>query len=196
MAGYVKLAGSGKECYDKSRLFQSRERNFFMGHKLTKKDIEDMQKELDYRKLVVRPEALDEVRETRAQGDLSENFEYHEAKRAKNRNEGRIRYLERMIKTADLIEESAAEDEVSIGKTVTIYIPEDDEEEVYTLVSTIRKDALNGLISVESPMGRALLGRRAGDLVQVRVDESYSYEAVIRKVEYTGAGESAEIRKY
>ncbi len=167
-----------------------------MGHKLTKKDIEDLQKELDYRKLVVRPEALEEVKETRAQGDLSENFEYHEAKRAKNRNEGRIRYLERMIKTADVIEESSSENEVSIGKTVTVYIPEDDAEEVYTLVSTIRKDALNGLISVESPMGRALLGRRTGDTVRIRVDESYSYEALIRKVEYTGAGDSAEIRKY
>ena len=167
-----------------------------MGHKLTKKDIEDIQKELDYRKLVVRPEALEEVKETRAQGDLSENFEYHEAKRANNRNEGRIRYLERMIKTADVIEESAAEDEVSIGKTVTIYIPEDDMEEVYTLVSTIRKDALNGLISVESPLGRALLRHKIGDHIMVRVDDSYSYEAVIRKIEYTGAGDEAEIRKY
>lgn len=167
-----------------------------MGHKLTKKDIEDIQKELDYRKLVVRPEALEEVKETRAQGDLSENFEYHEAKRAKNRNEGRIRYLERMIKTADVIEENTSEDVISIGKTVTIYIPEDDEEEVYTLVSTIRKDALNGLISVESPLGRAMLSHRTGDTIRVKVDDSYSYDAVVRKVEYTGAGDSAEIRKY
>ena len=108
-----------------------------MGHKLTKKDIEDLQKELDYRKLVVRPEALEEVKETRAQGDLSENFEYHEAKRAKNRNEGRIRYLERMIKTADVIEESSSENEVSIGKTVTIYAASADGKQTAELMITV-----------------------------------------------------------
>jgi transcription elongation factor GreA len=167
-----------------------------MGHKLTKKDIEDMQKELDYRKLVVRPEALEEVKETRAQGDLSENFEYHEAKRAKNRNEGRIRYLERMIKTADLIEESAAEDEVSIGKTVTVYIPEDDEEETYIFVSTMRQNSLGGLISIESPMGKALLHHKVGDTVHVRVSADYAYPVVIRKVEETDEAENAALRGF
>ena len=154
-----------------------------MKNKLTRKDIEEMQKEIEYRRLVVRREVLEEVKETRAQGDLSENFEYHAAKHFKNKNESRIRFLERMIRTADIIEESASAEEVSINKRVTIYLPEDDEEESYTLVSTIRGDSLRNLISVESPLGKALLGHRAGDRVQVQVRDGCGYEAEIRHVE-------------
>ncbi len=167
-----------------------------MNNKLTQKDIEDMQAEIDHRKLVERPKLLEDVKETRAHGDLSENFEYHAAKRAKNINESRIRFLERMIKTAQLIDDDTQSNEVGINKTVTIYIPEDDEEETYTIVSTMRQDSLKGLISVESPLGKALLHHREGETVQIKVSESYSYEAEIRAVIESTIGEEAELRKF
>lgn len=167
-----------------------------MYNKLTENDIQEMEKEIEHRKLVLRPQLLEEVKETRAHGDLSENFEYHAAKREKNRNESRIRFLERMIRTAKVIEDTSAEDEVGVGKTVTIYIPEDDEEETYTIVSTMRQDSIHGLISVESPMGRALLGHREGDRIRVRVSDSYSYEAQIRKISLTDAADEAKIRSF
>ena len=158
-----------------------------MNNELTRKDIEEMQAEIDRRKLVERPRLLEEVKETRAQGDLSENFEYHVAKRAKNQNESRIRFLERMIKTAKIIDDDTAENEAGINKKVTLYIPEDDVEEVtlyipeddveevYTIVSTMRQNSLKGLISVESPLGKALQHHKTGDTVTVRVNANYSY---------------------
>ena len=153
-----------------------------MFNQLTEQDIAEMEQEIEHRKLVVRPRLLEDVKEARAHGDLSENFEYYAAKREKNRNESRIRYLEKMIKTARVIEDKSSEAEAGIGKTITIYIPEDDEEEVYTIVSTVRQDSLNGLISVESPLGKALLRHRVGDTVMIRVSDSYSYEAQIRNI--------------
>lgn len=167
-----------------------------MNNELTRKDIEEMQAEIDHRKLVERSKLLEEVKETRAQGDLSENFEYHVAKRAKNQNESRIRFLERMIKTAKIIEDDAAENEAGINKKVTLYIPEDDMEEIYTIVSTMRQDSLKGLISVESPLGKALLHHKVGDTVTVHVSKDYSYQAVIRKVEESEAAEEASLRNY
>ena len=167
-----------------------------MHHKLTRKDIEDMQAEIDRRKLIERPKLLDEVKETRAQGDLSENFEYHVAKRAKNKNDSRIRFLERMIKTADIIEDKAAPDEAGIGKDVTIYIPEEDAEETYTIVSTMRQDSLRGLISIESPLGKALLRHKAGDIITVRVSDTYSYEAIIKEVRINEKAEDSDLREF
>ena len=167
-----------------------------MNNELTRKDIEEMQAEIDRRKLVERPRLLEEVKETRAQGDLSENFESHVAKRAKNQNESRIRFLERMIKTAKIIEDDAAENEAGINKKVTLYIPEDDAEEIYTIVSTMRQDTLKGLISVESPLGKALLHHREGDTVTVHVNAGFSYQAVIRKVEDSEDAQSASLRNY
>lgn len=167
-----------------------------MYNKLTEKDIEDMEKEIEHRKLVVRPRLLEDVKEARAHGDLSENFEYYAAKREKNRNESRIRFLERMIKTARVIEDNSAEDEVGVGKTVTIYIPEDDDEETYTLVSTMRQDSLHGLISVESPLGKSLLRHRVGDTVTIRVSDSYSYQALIRSITTSNTADEAELRSF
>ena len=167
-----------------------------MYNKLTENDIREMEKEIEHRKLVLRPRLLEDVKETRAHGDLSENFEYHAAKREKNRNESRIRFLEKLIKTARVIEDTSADDEVGVSKTVTIYIPEDDEEETYTIVSTMRQDSIHGLISVESPMGRALMGHREGDTVHVRVSDSYSYDAVIRKICLTDAAAEAELSRF
>ena len=167
-----------------------------MHNKLTRKDIEEMQAEIDRRKLVERPKLLEEVKETRAQGDLSENFEYHVAKRAKNQNESRIRFLERMIKTAVVIDDTSADNEVGVRKAVTIFIPEDGVEETYTIVSTMRQNTLKGLISVESPLGKALMRRKVGDTVTVRVSDSYSYEAQIRSIAVSELADEAEIRNY
>ena len=167
-----------------------------MHNKLTRKDIEEMQAEIDRRKLVERPKLLEEVKETRAQGDLSENFEYHVAKRAKNQNESRIRFLERMIKTAVVIDDTSADNEVGVGKAVTIFIPEDGVEETYTIVSTMRQNTLKGLISVESPLGKALMRRKVGDTVTVRVSDSYSYEVQIRSIAVSELADEAEIRNY
>lgn len=156
-----------------------------MHNELTQSDIQKMEEEIEYRKLVVRKEALEAVKEARAQGDLSENFEYYAAKRDKNKNESRIRYLERMIKTAVVVSDESAEDEVGINNTVTVYIEEDDAEETFKLVTTMRGNSLKGLISIESPMGKAVLGHKVGERVSVHVNDSYSYDVIIRKIENT-----------
>ena len=122
---------------------------------LTNADVEKIEAELEHRKTIVRKEAIEAVKVAREQGDLSENFEYYAAKRDKNRNESRIRYLERMLKTAKIISDESKEDEVGINNTVTLYFEEDDETEVYKLVTSIRGDSLDGRISIESPIGKA-----------------------------------------
>ena len=139
---------------------------------MTKEDIQKIQEEIEHRKMVVRPEAIQAVKEARAHGDLSENFEYHAAKQYKNQNESRIRYLERMIKTAHIIEDSSGDDEVGLFNTVTVFVPEDDEEEQYKIVTTVRGNSLEGLISIDSPVGKALLGHKVGDAVSVQVSET------------------------
>ena len=134
-----------------------------MYDELTRQDIEKMREEIEYRKLVVRKEALEAVKEARAHGDLSENFEYHAAKKDKNQNESRIRYLEKMIKTAKVVSMESKEDEVGINNTVEVYFEEEDETEVFTIVTTVRGNSLKGLISTESPIGKAVFGRKAGE---------------------------------
>ena len=156
-----------------------------MYDKLTPGDIKKMEEEIEYRKLVVRPKALEDLKVARAQGDLSENFEYYAAKKFKNQNESRIRYLERMIKTATILDTSAEDDEVGINNTVEILIEEDQSVETYRIVTTVRVASLEGMISNESPMGKALLGHKVGDRVYVEVNPSYGYYAVIRKIEKT-----------
>lgn len=167
-----------------------------MRDQLTESDIRKMEEEIEYRKLVKRPELLEAVKETRAHGDLSENFEYHAAKREKNKNESRIRYLERMIKTANVISDASADDEVGINNTITIYIPEDDEEEEYRIVTTVRSDSLNHLISIESPLGKALLGHKVGDRVNVQVNDKFSYEVEIRNIDKTSDDSDDKIRDF
>ena len=154
-----------------------------MHNELTQKDLELMRKELDHRRIVLRPQLLESVKEARAFGDLSENFEYKAAKQEKNRNESRIRFLENMIKTAVVISDQSGSDQVGLYDKVTVYMEDDDEEEVYQIVTTMRQDALKGLISKESPVGRCLLGRRVGDRVHIQVNENYGYDAVIRAIE-------------
>lgn len=153
-----------------------------MYDKLTKKDIEKMEKEIEHRKLVVRKEALEDVKEARAHGDLSENFEYKAAKKYKNENESRIRFLERMIKTAQIIEDDSSESEVGMNDWVKVHFEDDDTEEVFKIVTTVRSDALNQMISIESPMGKALLKHKEGDRVYVSVNDKNGYYVQIREV--------------
>ena len=167
-----------------------------MYDELTPSDIKKMEEEIEYRKLVVRPKALEDVKEARAHGDLSENFEYYAAKKYKNQNESRIRYLERMIRTAKVISENSAADEVGINNTVTLYIEEDDETETYKLVTSIRGNSLEGKISTESPLGKAILGKKQGDRVLVKVNDNYGYYVVIKAIDKSTNDAEDDIRKF
>lgn len=167
-----------------------------MYNELTRQDIQKMEEEIEYRKLVVRKNALEDVKEARAQGDLSENFEYYAAKRDKNRNESRIRYLERMIKTARVISEDSAEDEVGMNNTVTVEFVEDGSVETYKIVTTVRGNSLENLISNESPLGKALLRKKEGDTVHVQVNPSVGYDVRIVKIENTIDDGSDRIRSF
>lgn len=163
---------------------------------LSEDDIRKMREEIEYRKLVVRKDALAAVKEAREHGDLSENFEYHAAKREKNQNESRIRYLERMIRTAKVITDHSADDEVGLNNTVTVYFEDEDEEETYRIVTTVREDVLHGLISIESPVGKALLGHRQGDTVHVQVNDHYGYDVRIVKIDKTVDESDDRIKKF
>ena len=167
-----------------------------MKDKLTKSDVKKIEEEIEHRKLVVRKTAIEAVKEARAHGDLSENFEYHAAKKDKNKNESRIRYLERMLRTAQIVSDASKEDEVGINNTVTVYFEEDEEEQVFRLVTSIRGNSMKNLISTESPIGKAILGHKAGDRVEIKVNEEYSYFVVIRQIENTVEDENDTIRAY
>ena len=166
-----------------------------MHNQLTESDIKKMQEEIEYRKLVVRKEALEDVKEARAQGDLSENFEYYAAKKFKNKNEGMIRFLERMIKTAEVVSDESAADEVGMNNKVEVWFEEDDETETYKIVTTMRQDSLKGLISGESPLGKALLGHKVGDRVFVEIGAGDGYYVVIRSIDKS-AGDDDELRSF
>lgn len=153
-----------------------------MYDKLTREDIKKMEEEILHRKLVVRKEALEAVKEARSHGDLSENFEYHAAKKEKNRNESRIRYLERMIRTAQVVEDEAKDDEVGLNKEVEVYFEEDEETEIFKMVTTVRVDTMKGYISMESPIGKAIFGKKTGDRVYVKINENLGYYVQIKSV--------------
>lgn len=153
-----------------------------MNDELTRQDLKKMRQELDYRRLELMPELIEEVKRTRAFGDLSENFEYKAAKQAQNKNRSRIRYLEGMIKSARVIDDLSGEDEVGLFDKVEIYMPEDDETEIIQVVTTVRCDPRKGLISKESPFGKQVLGKKVGDSFTVQVNEKYSYTARIKSI--------------
>ena len=167
-----------------------------MHDELTKEDLRKMQEELDYRRLELMPELIEEVKRTRAFGDLSENFEYKAAKQAQNKNRSRIRYLEGMIKTARVFEDRSGADSVGLFDKVEIYMPEDDETDVIQVVTTVRCDPRRGLISKESPFGKTVLGKKVGDRFTVQVSDTYSYEAVIRTIEKCEDDGSAPLLEY
>ena len=167
-----------------------------MNDELTAVDIKKMQEEVEYRRLQLRPQLIEDVKTAREFGDLSENFEYEAAKREKNRNDSRIRYLERMIKTAKVIDTDSKPDEIGLFDKVVIYIEEDEEEQTIRLVTTLRQNALQGLISKESPVGKAVLGHKVGDRVLVEVSPTYSYYIQIRSVEKGADDDSLPISSY
>ncbi|MCR4595532.1 MAG: transcription elongation factor GreA [Lachnospiraceae bacterium] len=156
-----------------------------MHDKLTESDIRKMEEEIEHRKLVVRPKALEDLKVARAQGDLSENFEYYAAKRFKNQNESRIRYLENMIKTARVIDDSSAEDEVGMNNTVTVEYLDDHSTQELKIVTTVRANSLGGYITPESPVGKALIGHKVGDTVHVKVNDAVQYDLKIIALENT-----------
>ena len=167
-----------------------------MNDRFTQSDIDKMQKEIEHRKLVLRKQLLEDVKEARSHGDLSENFEYYAAKKAKNQNESRIRYLERMVKTAHIIEDNSKDDEVGMNNQVTVLFEEDGSVETYKIVTTVRGDSLHNLISIESPLGKALMRHKEGDRVEVKVNDNYSYFVTIQKIENTKDDDSDRIRSY
>ena len=153
-----------------------------MYDELTRVDIQKMQEEIEYR-ISLRPGLRADVQQARELGDLSENDEYRTARREKAKNDSRIRYLQNMIATAKIIDAASEADEVGLFDKVTLYIEEDDCEETYRLVTTLRENVLEGCVSKEAPLGKALLGRKIGDRVEIRPNENYRYYAVIRAIE-------------
>ena len=167
-----------------------------MYDELTEVDIKKMQEEIDHRVRVLRPQLIEEVQTARAFGDLSENFEYKCAKQTKNRNESRIRYLERMIRTAKVIEVKGQEDAVGLFDKVTIFNEMMKKEMTIQIVTTLRQDALKGLISKESPVGKALMGHKVGERLCVEVDPSHKYFVEIRAIEKGFDDDSLDISTY
>lgn len=167
-----------------------------MNDQLTKEDIRKMEEEIEHRKLVLRKELIEHVKEARAQGDLSENFEYYAAKKEKNRNESRIRYLEKMIKTASIIDDNSGEDEIGINTLVEIAYEEDDETERIKIVTTVRGDSLSGYITNDSPLGKALMKHKVGDRVFVELPNDSGYYVIVKSIDKT-AGEAGDtIRRF
>ena len=167
-----------------------------MYDELTQVDIDKMKAELEHRRLELRPKLIEDVQTARAFGDLSENYEYKVAKQEKNRNESRIRYLERMIATAKVIEVNEKEGTVGLFDHVALYNEKLGKEQNIQLVTTLRQNALKGLISKESPVGKAVMGHKKGDRVTVHVNETYSYDIVIRDVQKGSDDESLPISSY
>jgi transcription elongation factor GreA len=167
-----------------------------MYDELTKVDIAKMREEIEYRTNVLRPKLIEDVQTARGFGDLSENFEYKAAKQEKNRNDSRVRYLERMIKTAKVVSGESKPDEIGLFDTVELYFEEDDTTQTIRLITTLRLDALQGIISPKSPLGKALMGHRTGDRVRVEVNPDYSYHVVIRSVTKGEDDESLPISSF
>lgn len=167
-----------------------------MSNEMTKNDIKKIEEEIEHRKLVVRKECIEAVKEARAQGDLSENFEYYAAKRDKNRNESRIRYLERLIKTATIIEDDTQDDEIGLYSAVDLYMEEDDETMTVKVVTSIRGDSMKGFISIDSPLGKAIKGHKLGDRIYIKVSDDYGYYVVVKGIEQTMDDGTDDIRSY
>ena len=162
-----------------------------MHNDLTNQDIDKMQKEIEYRKVHLRYELLEEVKRTRAFGDLSENFEYKEAKRKKNQNESRIRYLTNMIKTANIVETNADKDTVGLNDIVECYMTDIEETMFLTVVTTVRNDAANGFISKESPLGEKILGAKIGETVSVDSPDG-KYDVIIKSIKKSDEKEDSD----
>lgn len=154
-----------------------------MFDELTQKDIDDMNKEIEER-IKLRSGFHDDIVMAKSYGDLSENAEYHEAKRSKNKNEARIRYLRNMIKTASIIDENNLLNKNIVGyfDKVILYFEDEDEEESVMISTKMRIDATKGIISKESPLGSAIFGKSVGDRVFVNVSDDVKYYVVIKSI--------------
>lgn len=167
-----------------------------MHDELTKEDIKKMQEEIDFRNRVVRPKIMDDVVTARSYGDLSENFEYKAAKQEQRKNDSRVRYLERMIKTAVVISDSSSDDTAGLFDWVELFFEDDNEVQRIRLVTTLRQDSTKWLISKESPLGKAVMGKRAGDRALVKVSDDYSYYVTVRSITKGEDDGSIEILPY
>ena len=167
-----------------------------MHDELTKVDIKKMQEEIDYRVNVLTPKLKEELSKARAQGDLSENFEYKSSKRELSRNYSRIDYLQRMIATAVVVSTDSDEGTVGLFSKVKLYVEEDDEEIDIVIVTTLRQNSTEGFISKESPLGKALMGKKVGERVLIKVNDNYSYYVVIRAVTKGEDDESLTISSF
>ena len=167
-----------------------------MYNELTEVDIRKMKEEIDYRMRVVRPKCVEDLKTARAFGDLSENYEYKAAKQELRRCDSRLRYLRKMIETAKVIKADSQADQVGLFDTVDVYFEDDDEVERLRIMTTLREDVLNGIISKESPMGKALMGRRVGDRVLVTVSDDVSYYVQIRALEKGSDDDTLSIRLF
>ena len=167
-----------------------------MHDELTRVDIQKLREELEYRETVLMPQILEDVKTARSFGDLSENFEYKAAKQEQRKNMSRIRYLKQMIASAVVIETKSADDVAGLFDRVELYLEDEEEEMVVRFVTTLRQNSLNGLISKESPLGRAVLGHRAGERVYVRVSDDYGYWARIRRIEKGEDDDTLEIGRF
>lgn len=167
-----------------------------MGERLTPKDVEKIEAEILHRKLVVRKNAIEAVKEARSHGDLSENFEYYAAKKDKNQNESRIRYLERMLKNATIVSDQSKDNEVGMNNFITVKFLEDGSEETFKLVTSIRSNSRKNMISIESPLGAALRGKQIGDQIKVTSETGYSYEVQIIAINNSNDEEDDAIKQY
>ena len=167
-----------------------------MYDELTEVDIRKMQEEIDYRMRVVRPKCVEDLKTARAFGDLSENYEYKAAKQELRRCDSRLRYLRRMIDTARVVRADSGSDRVGLFDTVELLFEDEGETERYRLVTTLREDVLQGRISTQSPLGKAIFGHRAGDRVTVRVNDTTSYPVRIQSIEKGEDDESLPIKSF
>lgn len=165
-------------------------------NELTEVDIRKMQEEIDYRMRVVRPKCVEDLKTARAFGDLSENYEYKAAKQELRRCDSRLRYLRKMIETAKVIKVDSAEDRVGLFDTVDVYFEEDDETERFRIVTTLREDVLKGIISKDSPMGKALMGKKVGERALVKVNDSVQYYVTVRAIAKGSDDDTLPIREF
>lgn len=149
-------------------------------HILTSKGMQALEDELQDLKAVKRKEIAQKIKEAREQGDLSENAEYDAAKDEQRSIEAKIEELEKIIRNAEVIDESTFDkDTVSIGSTVRFYDEEFDEELEYRIVGSTESDIMKGLISNESPLGKALVGSKLGQEIEVESAEGVSKYRVL-----------------
>ena len=167
-----------------------------MYNELTEVDIRKMQEEIKYRLRVVRPKCVEEVARTAAFGDRSENYEYKAAKQELRRCDSRLRYLKRMIATAKVVKPDTREGVVGLFDRVELFYEDEGETETITLMTTLREDALNGIISQESPLGKAVMGKRAGDRVLVKVSDDVQYYVQIRAIQKGSDDDSLPIHPF